>query len=158
MRAAAAAILLALLPGCLGASEGALSIDVTAGGLALDAFTSIVVPLSNVVVPTYEGEIATGTVRLAPAREAVELVAARDTPVGVLHEGALEEGAYRSFSLYVGDATGTLADGATVTLRAPEGRLQFRAPFRVAEGETTTLRVPIDAVREGEGYALAVGR
>lgn len=138
------------LAGCVGGEggEGRFVLFVTDQPNAIDDFSSLTVTVDRIVIATGDNETQT----LEPAEPTFDLTQLLEGNTSTLFNGTVPTGEYTRLDLYVSEATGVLrADGSTVDVGAPSGRIFLNTAFTISEDETTTFLFDVQVIRLGNG-------
>jgi hypothetical protein len=80
-----------------------------------------------------------------------DLVELQDGNTALIDERELETGSYEFLQLDVSDVEGVLADGGEAEVDTPgNAPLQFKQPFEIRDGQTTTFTGDFTPVRRGQ--------
>lgn len=144
-------VLLVGFAGCTG-SEGTLVVQGSDPPDDIADFQSLVVQLSGLRVHASGG--AEEDLRLnATSVDVVKLMGGNLT---TLAQDQVAAGNYSWIKMDVTSASGALKAGGNVTVDVPADMLKLNGPFEVRAGGTTTLRIDLHVVKQGQGqYRLS---
>lgn len=144
--------LVALAAGCASPGSGTFTLQVTDAPDDIGDFTTLNVTVDKIVLKPKEGSQLERTA----SSSTFDLTKLTSGNVTTLFSGAVPVGNYTKLDIVISSATGTLAaNGSSVAVSVPSGRIFLNTAFEVAEGKETTFLFDVQVHQEGNGdYAL----
>jgi hypothetical protein len=151
------------LAGCT-AQTGTLLVQASDPADDIDDFSTLIVLINNFTVHSSDGSEKDFTAQVT----SVDVVKLQGGNISDLVRTNLPSGNYSWIRIGVTSANGTLKSSildvganANVTVDVPSASLKLNGPFTVGAGSTTTLRIDLHVVHQGNGsYMLTpvIGR